>query len=130
MFGDDVFGSPGAIPSSFQHQNLFHPSRLSSLSTSGPQSSVGSQPSPSRLGVQLTDETQLQQEEDIEQPTFQAEQAFQLYRKCEYPKAGTVTAVGKPTIFHAMNQDIPEAYPYSPFFDEEEWGLAEFLTTS
>ncbi|KIJ24792.1 hypothetical protein M422DRAFT_194268, partial [Sphaerobolus stellatus SS14] len=29
-----------------------------------------------------------------------------------------------------MNNEIPEAYPYLPFYNKEEWSLAEFLATS
>jgi len=61
---------------------------------------------------------------------FEAEKVFQLYKKEEYLHAGHVFQQNCPTIFHKMQSSIDETYPYKPFFDEEEWSLAEFLATS
>ncbi|KIJ47025.1 hypothetical protein M422DRAFT_45910 [Sphaerobolus stellatus SS14] len=73
---------------------------------------------------------QPREDNDQEDTPFEAENTFQLYAKYEYLSAGMVTATCQSTIFHAMDKVILVAYPYMPFFSEEEWSLAEFLTPS
>ncbi|KIJ48611.1 hypothetical protein M422DRAFT_45289 [Sphaerobolus stellatus SS14] len=113
---DDVFGSPGLMSSQSAHGNLFSPALQSTAILQNQQPSSHDIPTP--------------EDDENEQVPFEAEQTFQLYAKYEFPHAGKVSAENKPTIFHEMDAGVPVAYPYSPFFNEEEWSLAEFLATS
>ena len=67
---------------------------------------------------------------DLPSEPFEAEKVFQLYKIEEYPQAGHIFQKNCETIFHKMQSSVDGIYPYKPFFDEEEWSLAEFLATS
>ncbi|KIJ42506.1 hypothetical protein M422DRAFT_254284 [Sphaerobolus stellatus SS14] len=119
---DDVFGNSGQ---SSPKPNLFSVSQSFLHGVSGPLISHPGGTEEMSVHAEHPGE-----EDDQEDTPFEAENTFQLYAKYEYPSAGKVRAIHQSTIFHAMDKAIPAAYPYMPFFSEEEWSLAEFLTTS